>query len=162
MKQEQKLVAETYRYLAPFIDTSKELYLSLDGQAALVGVGRGHFIDGTIPDLWFTVIGHTQPVLIEAKAMDKKGRLLLMQSQLKAWRTNGPGKHRPEFWIAASNSFDAFYFWRHEDFVSVLDACRNNQATVTLALPKKHQQFKTINQLALTVLCSAQQALALT
>ncbi len=155
MKQEQKLVAETYRYLAPFIDTSKPLYLSLDGQAALVGVGRGHFSDGTIPDLWFTVDGHAQPVLIEAKAMDKNNRLLLMQSQLRAWRTDGLGKHRPEFWIAANNSFDVFYFWRHADFIPTLDRSQNNQDTVAFALPKQTKQFKTINQLALTILRAA-------
>jgi len=64
--------------------------------------------------------------------MDKNNRLLLMQSQLRAWRTSGLGQHKPEFWIAASNSFDAFYFWRHEDFVPILDRSRNNQDTVTL------------------------------
>jgi hypothetical protein len=72
MKQEQKLVAEVYRYLAPFIDTSRELYLSLDGQAPLVGVGRGHFVDGTIPGPWFTILGNTRATLIEAKAADKR------------------------------------------------------------------------------------------
>jgi hypothetical protein len=31
MKQERKLVAELYRYIAPFIDTEHDVYISLDG-----------------------------------------------------------------------------------------------------------------------------------
>ena len=160
MKQEQKLVAELYRYVAPFIDSSKDLYLSLDGQAALVGVGKGHFIDGTIPDLWFTVMGQADAMLIEAKALDAKGRVLLMQTQLRAWCSSGRGGHKPHLWVAVSNAFDQFFLWGHSDFTSILDACRNNQKTVPFSVPKSAQSFKTVNQLALAVLCIAQQAAA--
>jgi hypothetical protein len=154
MKQEQRLVAEVYRYLAPFIDTSRDIYLSLDGQAALVGVGQGRFVDGTIPDLWFTLIGRANPTLIEAKAFDAKGRVLLMQSQLQAWRTSGAGGHRPSYWIGVSNSFDTFFLWKHSDFLLALDNSQNKQDTVTLAPPPQRQEFGTINQLALAILCS--------
>jgi hypothetical protein len=34
MKQEQRLVAGVYRFLAPFVDITKPIYISLDGQAA--------------------------------------------------------------------------------------------------------------------------------
>ncbi len=154
MKQEQRLVAEVYRYLAPFIDTSRDIYLSLDGQAALVGVGQGRFIDGTIPDLWFTVVGRTNPTLIEAKAFDAKGRVLLMQSQLQAWRTAGRGGHKPSYWIAASNGFNAFFLWKHSDFLPTLDKSTNRQDTVTLTPPASRQEFQSISQLALAILCS--------
>jgi hypothetical protein len=152
MKQEQKLVAETYRYLAPFIDTSRDIYLSLDGQAALVGVGRGHFVDGTIPDLWFTLLGHSEPILIEAKSLDPNGRVLLLQSQLVSWRSGRPGAHKPHYWIAASNAFDRFFFWRHSDFLPGLDLCKSVQDTVTLSAPASKSVFPTINQLVLHIL----------
>jgi len=157
MKQEQRLVAEVYRYLAPFIDTSKETFVSLDGQAALVGVKQGRFKDATIPDLWFTVVGSRQSFLIEAKAFDANGRVLLMQNQLKTWRSNGSGSHKPECWIAVSNRFDAFYFWEHTDFVDTFDKSKNKQTTVTIAAPKKRKEFKTVSELALAILCRAQQ-----
>jgi hypothetical protein len=152
VKQEQKLVAETYRYLAPFIDTSCDFFLSLDGQAALIGVGRGQFLDGTLPDLWFTLVGRSSSMLIEAKALDSKGKVSLMQTQLKAWRTNGHGGHKPDHWIAASNAFDAFYLWSHSAFLPILDATVNRQDTVILSAPTGKKQFSTISELALAIL----------
>ena len=56
MKQESRFVAELYRYLAPFIDTARELYVSLDGMAARQGVLGGHFTDPDVPDLWFYLV----------------------------------------------------------------------------------------------------------
>lgn len=124
MKQEHRLVAEFYRYVAPFIDTTKEIYLSLDGQAARTAVGSGRFVDPDIPDLWFTLIGAAQPTRIEAKILDK-GAALLMQSQILAWRSSGAGTYKPESWVAANREFTEFYFWPHAAFCPSLPPLRS-------------------------------------
>ncbi len=67
MKQEHRLVAELYRFIGPFINTTKDIYVSLDGQAADTAVLAGRFKDAALPDLWFTLVGATAPTLIEAK-----------------------------------------------------------------------------------------------
>lgn len=157
MKQEQRLVAELYRYIAPFIDASKDVYVSLDGQAALLGVQAGHFVDETIPDLWFTLIGNNKSSHAEAKALSPKNKVLLMQSQLQAWKTSGVGGHKPDFWVAVSNTFDTFYLWEHSDFSTVLEKSRNKQKTVSLSLPSRIRSFSTVIELALAVLQRAQQ-----
>jgi hypothetical protein len=117
-----------------------------------LALGRGHFIDGTLPDLWFTLVGMSSSMLIEAKALDRKGKVLLMQSQLRAWRSNGLGGHKPQHWIAASNSFDAFYIWSHADFLPILDATASRQDTVNLGPPTSKMHFSSISQLALAIL----------
>lgn len=160
MKQEQRLVAEVYRYLAPFIDTSKDVFVSLDGQAAILGVKQGRLEASTIPDLWFTIVGAKVPLLIEAKALDRNDRVLLMQSQLKSWRSNGAGKHKPNCWIAVSNSFDAFYIWEHADFVYALDKTKNKQATISLTCPEIRREFRGVSELSMAILCRAQQGAA--
>jgi hypothetical protein len=134
MKQEQRLVAELYRYIAPFIDASKDVYVSLDGQAALLGVQAKRFLDGTIPDLWFTLIGNKHSSHIEAKALNPKNKVLLMQSQLRAWSTSGRGGHKPHFWVAASNAFDRFYLWEQADFGGILERSRSKQKTVSVSM----------------------------
>jgi hypothetical protein len=50
-KREHQFVAETYRHLAPFIDSSKGVYLSLDGEAAKQGVLQGIFQDACVRPL---------------------------------------------------------------------------------------------------------------
>lgn len=152
MKQEHKLVAELYRYLAPFIDTEQDVYISLDGQAALAGVSKGTFSDSTVPDLWFTLLGAKATTLIEAKTIDTNGRALLMQSQLQAWRSNGNGAHMPAFWVATNRPFDRFYFWSHAEFLPILDKTAATGNTVTLLPPKGQKEFLSVNALALHIL----------
>src|SRR4051794_15694829 len=106
MRQEHRFVAELYRYLAPFIDTSADVYLSLDGIAARRGVSSKKFDDADVPDLWFTLVGHTQPVLLEAKIVDDKRRVTVNRNQLMAWRSNGRGGHRPTAWVATNEAFN--------------------------------------------------------
>jgi hypothetical protein len=154
MKQEHRLVAEFYRYVAPFIDTTKEIYLSLDGQAARTAVGSGRFVDPDIPDLWFTLIGATEPTRIEAKILDK-GAALLMQSQILAWRSSGAGSYKPESWVAANREFTEFYFWPHSAFCPSLDRCSANRKTHTLSAPKERLVFSSVPELALHVLRTA-------
>lgn len=152
MKQEHKLVAELYRYLAPFINIEHDVFVSLDGQAAMSGVGKGTFSDSTVPDLWFTLLGAAEPTLIEAKTIDTNGRALLMQSQLQAWRSNGNGAHRPAYWAATNRAFDKFFFWSHGDFLPILDKTAATGNTVTLLPPKSHKAFLSVSALALHVL----------
>lgn len=152
MKQEHRLVAEVYRFLAPFVDTEKDVYVSLDGQAADTGVTEGRFTDSTIPDLWFTLVGATAPTLIEAKIVDENGGMLLMQSQLAAWRTLGRGSHKPHFWIAANRPFKKFYFWRHDAFLPTLDRSKAKGVTLTLRPPTARVEFAGCSELALHVL----------
>jgi len=157
MKQEQRLVAELYRYIAPFIDASKDVFVSLDGQAALLGVNAGRFVDGAIPDLWFTLIGNKHSSHIEAKALNPKGHALLMQGQLQAWKASGTGGHKPDFWVAVSTAFDAFYLWEHADFAPALDRSKSKQKTVSISVPIQKRTFGTVVELALAVLQRAQQ-----
>jgi hypothetical protein len=152
MKQEHKLVAELYRYLAPFINTEHEIYISLDGQAAITGVGKGTFVDSVVPDLWFTLLAAAEPTLVEAKTIDTNGRLLLMRSQLQAWRGVGAGAHKPAFWVATNRAFDKFYFWSHAEFLPILDKTKATANTVTLLPPKNRREFISVSALALHIL----------
>ncbi len=156
MKQEHKLVAELYRYLAPFIDAKHPVYISLDGQAATTGVKEGTFSDSTVPDLWFTLLAATAKTLIEAKTIDKRGRALLMQSQLQAWRSNGNGAHKPTFWVATNLAFDRFYFWSHTEFLPMLDKTTAKANTLTLQPPKSQRKFLSVDALALYILRQVQ------
>jgi hypothetical protein len=151
MKQEHRLVAEIYRFVAPFIDTNKEIYLSLDGQAAKTAVGAGRFADPDIPDLWFTMIGAIKPTRIEAKILDK-GSVLLMQSQILAWRSIGSGSYKPAAWVAANRDFSEFYYWTHDSFLPSIDRCGAARKTHTLAAPNDRLVFRSVAELALHIL----------
>jgi hypothetical protein len=151
MKQEHRLVAEVYRYLAPFIDAQRDIYLSLDGQAARTAVGAGRFTDPDIPDLWYTLVGEIAPSRIEAKILDN-GAALLMRSQILAWRSSGPGAYKPQAWVAANREFREFYYWPHSSFVPSLDRCSANRQTHILAAPKDRVVFGSIPELVLYLL----------
>jgi|SRR5690242_14146667 hypothetical protein len=156
MKQEQRLVAELYRFLAPFIETAKPIFVSLDGAAAAaIARKEGNLLHPTVPDLWFTFIGHRDPVLIEAKILDK-GAVLLMKNQLASWRTNGRGAHKPRYWVAANRGFDRFYFWTHEAFVEKLDECRA-KGNPSIRPPKTRFEFTLVSELALHIIRETRQ-----
>ncbi|HWB06277.1 MAG TPA: hypothetical protein VG796_24855 [Verrucomicrobiales bacterium] len=156
MKQEQRLVAEVYRFIAPFVDTEKDLYVSLDGQAAEIGMQQGLFQHRTIPDLWFTFVGATKATLLEAKIIHEE-RVLLMQSQLRDWKSDGSGTHRPNAWIAAAKPFDRFYLWTHAEFLPRLDAARGKTPTVSIRIPETLRVFQSASQLALQIIRDAAQ-----
>ncbi len=127
MKQEHRLVAEVYRWLAPFVDTQHDIYISPDGQAAKTAVAAGRFKDPDIPDLWFTLVGSHTPTYIEAKVVDDDGTVLVMQSQITAWRnTGGTGMYKPHYWVATNRSFKKFYFWHHADFATLHSTASQN------------------------------------
>lgn len=149
-------MAEVYHFLAPFIETTKGIYISLDGEAAKNGVRKGHFKDPAVPDLWFTFLGKQEPTLIEAKIVDK-GTVLVMKSQLKAWRSNGTGKHKPTSWIVVNKEFDCFYYWAHSDFLARLDATKSTQERARLCLPEKEKrtEFLHVSELSLHIIKQA-------
>ena len=151
MKQEHRLVAEVYRYLAPFIDTTKDIYLGLDGQAALTASTAGRFVDPNLPDLWFTLLGRPVPCRIEAKILDQ-GKALLMQSQIVAWRTRGTGAYKPDYWVAANRELSEFYFWDDAAFLPALDASGATRKTHQLNAPKDRMTFKNAPELVMCIL----------
>jgi hypothetical protein len=151
MKQEHRLVAEIYRFLAPFIDASENIYLCLDGQAARTGVAAGHFSDPDVPDMWFTLVGAAQPFRLEAKILDGNAATL-MSSQVRAWRSNGSSNYSPDAWVAASRKFDKFFFWPHSAFTSQLDKCSATQSSHKLATPKDKLMFSSLPELSLHIL----------
>jgi hypothetical protein len=155
MRQEHRFVADLYRYLAPFIDPDKPIYLSLDGEAAKKGVREKVFDDGDVPDLWFTLVGNPTETLLEAKTLSETNRITLGGRQLAAWRSSGEGKHRPWAWVAASIDLRQLYFWEHEAFLESLDDCRSNAANCEFRLPETHVAFRDIRALALHILRNA-------
>jgi hypothetical protein len=155
MRQEHRFVADLYRYLAPFIDPYKPIYLSLDGEAAKKGVKEEFFEDRDVPDLWFTLLGNQTETLLEAKTLFSPNSIKLGQRQLTAWRSNGPGKHRPWAWVAASSDLKQLSFWRHEAFLGKLDRCRSNADYPDIRLPDDKVAFTDIRALALHILREA-------
>ncbi|HZT60273.1 MAG TPA: hypothetical protein VFA21_16840 [Pyrinomonadaceae bacterium] len=151
MKQESRFVAELYRYLSPFIDTDKELYLSLDGMTARKGVSNSKFVDPDVPDLWFTLIGSTRLILLEAKILHANESIPVNPNQLAAWCSLGPGKHKPTAWVAANEKLTTFFYWTHADFLPRLDA-GNVSKSPTFKLPDERIEFPDVRQLALHVL----------
>lgn len=155
MKQENRLVAELYRYLAPFIDTTKDIYICLDGQAAEIGVLNGTLIDPVLPDMFFYFVGQSQPTLMEAKIIEESGHALLMQSQLSSWRTTGTGKYKPKYWFASNRAFSEFYLWTHEEFLHSLDNSKALGKTLKIKSPVLTLKFKNIVELAIYIIKNA-------
>lgn len=158
MKQEQRLIAELYRFLAPFIDTKKAIFVSLDGAAAKIAKQQGRLDHETIPDLWFTFVGHAEKVLIEAKILDK-GSVLLMKNQLNAWRSSENRSHVPQYWVASNRDFDRFYFWSHDAFVEKLRVCRA-KGNPNIKAPTVRQEFGRVSELAMHIICESRQRAA--
>jgi hypothetical protein len=152
MNQEHRLVAELYRFVAPFTDTTCPIYLSLDGQAALRGVQQGHFADAIIPDIWISLLGRDRPMLIEAKTIRADGRVSLMQSQLQAWRGTGVQFHQPDYWVAVNEQFDQFLFWTHSDFLPALNSTHAQRRMVQFRPPAQALRFRRVSELALHIL----------
>jgi hypothetical protein len=151
MKQEHRLVAEVYRWLAPFVDTQHDIYISPDGQAAKTAVAAGRFKDPDIPDLWFTLVGSHTPTYIEAKVVDDDGTVLVMQSQITAWRNSGTGTYKPHYWVATNRGFRKFYFWHHADFATLHSTTSQNN--IPLRPPASAwKTFDSVAELVLAIL----------
>lgn len=93
---------------------------------------------------------------IEAKVIEDNGGALLMRSQLAAWRSNGVGSYKPKYWVATNRSFNEFYFWSHQEFLSSLDKSTATANTLTLRPPKTKLVFGSVPQLALHILRKAE------
>jgi hypothetical protein len=156
MKQEYGFVAKLYRYLAPFIDERKDIYLILDGEAAMRGVVEKRFEDSVVPDLWFTLIGDKDETLIEAKIIGKDRRVTINQGQLNAWKSGGSGNHQPSTWVAASLDLQKFYYWRHDVFCRErLDECDSEGKYPKILPPDEKVEFDDIRELALHIIRKA-------
>jgi hypothetical protein len=156
VKQEHRFVADPYRYLAPFIDTRRELFISLDGIAARRGVAGGHFTDPDVPDLWFYFVGSCKATLLEAKILGEDNKVLLGQAQLAAWRTGGPGADKPTAWVVTNEELSTFYYWSHDDFChDRLDGSNSTQDYVPFRAPDTRASFSDIRELALHILGKA-------
>ena len=155
MKQESRFVAESYRYLAPFIDTGAHLHLGLDGEAAKKGVSDSVFADPDVPDLWFTLVGSTRPTLLEAKVLHAGRRIIVNRRQLYAWRSSGLGRHKPTAWVATDEGLKTFLHWEHSDFIQQLDKSGAASKYPTFRLPDVRAEFPDVRQSALHVLRNA-------
>lgn len=156
MKQKHRFVADLYRYLAPFIDTTRELFLSLDGIAARRGVAGGHFTDPDVPDLWFYLVGSPRQTLLEAKILGKDNKVKLGRGQLAAWRTSGSGAHKPTAWVVANESLSTFHYWMHADFCKTcLDGSNSTQKYISFLAPNNQASFSDIKELALHIIKEA-------
>jgi hypothetical protein len=153
-KREHQFVAEIYRHLAPFIDSDKGVYLSLDGEAAKQGVRQGIFQDACVPDLWFTFVGALHPTLMEAKILSGN-QIKLQREQLVRWRSNGAGLHKPQGWIAADQTLGSFYYWDHALLCTRLDAS-NGTTPQILITPPRMDPFDDIRKLALHIIRATQ------
>lgn len=152
MKQESRFVAELYRYLAPFIDTNSPFYLSLDGIAARKGVSDRVFADPDVPDLWFTFAGSRRLTLLEAKVLGADRSVTVTRGQLAAWRSIGSGQHKPTAWVATDEGFTVFFYWKHTEFLTKLDASTEAAQYPKIKIPDVREEFPEVRQLALHVL----------
>lgn len=155
MKQEHRFVAELYRYLAPFVDTTHDVFLSLDGSATLRGVGAGVFTDTDVPDIWLRFIGNNSNTLLEAKVLNDNNTVTLTQGQLQSWRTGGNGAYIPNAWVAASRAFDTFSYWTHDAYLPRLDRCRARSSQPKVRIPEDRESFEDVRGLALHILREA-------
>jgi len=75
-----------------------------------------------------------------------------MQSQLRSWRSDGSGAHKPAYWVATNRAFDRFFFWSHNEFLPVLDNTKATGNTLTLLPPQTKREFSSVSALALHTL----------
>lgn len=152
MKQEHRFVAELYRYLAPFVDTTHDIFLSLDGIAAMGGVDSGVFADVAVPDIWVRFVGKNSTTLLEAKVLNDNKTVTLVRGQLAAWRSNGNGKHAPAAWVATDRTINNFYYWTHANFLANLNRSRSQGRYPKIRIPDTVNHFTDIRELALHIL----------
>lgn len=155
MKQENRFVAQLFHYLAPFVDMERDLFICVDGGAAKHHAGRAGspLTDADVPDLWLSLIGKKESFGIEAKVVDQNS-ISIRQGQLCAWRTNGIGHYRPQFWVATNRELTNYYCWHHSTLLPRLDSSNSRTANVSLSIAQYPPDFSSgnISELALYVL----------
>jgi len=158
MKQENRFVAQLFHYLAPFVDLNKNLFICVDGEAARNHAGTSPSApeDRDVPDLWFSLLGQDSPIGIEAKVIEGNS-ISVRQGQLRAWRTDGGGKHKPTFWVATNPELTNFYCWHQADMQRRLDASKSSVENVKLSLADTRPAYQadSVAKLALFILAKA-------
>jgi len=155
MKQENRLVAQLFHYLAPFVDLERDLFICIDGNAARKNAtGQdARLEDPNVPDLWLAFCGDAGFTGIEAKILDGYS-VSIRQGQLRAWRSDGTGAYKPRFWVATNTDFTEFFCWHHSTLTPRLNDTESNAPDVKLSLadyPAEHRSH-SIEELALYVL----------
>jgi len=74
------------------------------------------------------------------------------QAQLAAWRSTGPGKHKPTAWVAASEELSACYYWPHTAFLVRLDCSKSAVDYPKLRMPDDRVEFPDVRGLVLHLL----------
>jgi hypothetical protein len=155
MKQENKFVAQLFHFLAPFVDTDRELYICVDGGAANHHAGRdgSALLDPDVPDLWLAFQGQQSHTGIEAKILEGNS-ISVRQSQLRAWRSSGKGVYKPKYWVASNRTLSEYYCWDHSIMLPRLDATKSTVDNVAISMAKTPSSFstKSLASLALYVL----------
>jgi hypothetical protein len=155
MKQEHRFVAQLFGYLAPFVDESRQLFLSLDGEAAKKGVREKHFQDSIVPDVWLTLLDG-RALRLEAKIMSWPHGFSVGSAQHKAWFGAGDGAHKPTGWVVAGEALEDFYYWPHESIATQPAKPTNRKGEYyAIRAPTMTPMFRSVRTLALHILSAA-------
>jgi hypothetical protein len=151
VKQEHRVVAELYGYMAAFVDPDRPIYLSLDGVAAERGVKEGLFKDPDVPDMVFTLVDGRE-VAIEVKILYGK-RIGTGLGQYNAWFGSGAGAHKPTGWVVADEKLSSFFYWSHGEMVKqrTTPPGASEKKSVKIPVPTTTPMFPSLRHLALHV-----------
>lgn len=147
MKQEHKFCAELYHHLHRYIDHEKDVWFCLDGQAAIGGFNAGCLKDALLPDLVFTLKGSDRTLRIEAKELDRRGRVpfYLDSKQKTHWIKRSRSDYRPQLWVARAPKADTYYVWRHRAFIRLLSQA---PSATTIQRPEGALELRSVRALA--------------
>jgi len=104
MSIENKIVAEFYARLFPWIDHSRHVLLCRDDG----GAGAD-----AIADLCFHFVGSDKEFRMEFKTLGKRNIIGCTTKQVKTWKL--PTSASPHVWVAINNNGSSFLFWQHDD-----------------------------------------------
>jgi len=160
MKQENRFVAQLFHFLAPFVETSKDLFICVDGGAAQHHSGQdgSALLDPDVPDLWFSLVGKESPIGVEAKVLEGNS-ISVRQGQLQAWKAGGRGAYQPSFWVATNRDLTEFYCWRHSAMRDRLSESKSRVDNVKISMAKCRPAHRTTSlaELALYILTESNQ-----
>ncbi len=108
MSVENKVVADFYVRLFPWVDHARDVRLCTDdGGAGAIA----------IPDLCFHFLGANDQLRVEFKTFYKQkgGTIGVTNKQYDTWYRQANPDGAPHLWITAVEKGASFYFWRHDD-----------------------------------------------
>jgi len=162
MRQEHLVAAKVFHFLFDHIDHDRLVVFCPDGEAAKRGVREGILEDPSVPDLYFFLIGGTQPLSVEVKVVEKNRVKFCGDIEPRAWHADGPGRHKPLLWLGADETQTTFFLWGHSDFEAGLSGLvgrgrtsGGHKKTLTLDLPATRQSFEQPAELAAALLAWA-------